>query len=98
MSFDPSFDAKVLRAMLRVARRRQPVSDDEVGLRVGRSAREVRASLRRLRAQGLVEIRFDAPPRLTLAGLAIAVALLPPRAPRSGPRRVAPASRASRAA
>jgi predicted transcriptional regulator len=97
MSFDHAFDASVLRAMLRLARRRQPAQDSELRLRVGRTAREVRASLRRLRSQGLVEIRVEAAPRLTLTGLAVAVALLPPR-PRMAERRASPTSRASRAA
>jgi hypothetical protein len=74
-----SFDARVLRAMLRLARRRLPAHDDQVALRVGGTTGEVRASLRRLRAGGLVETRFDEPPRLTMAGLAVAVALLPAR-------------------
>jgi hypothetical protein len=90
MSFD-GFDASVLRAMLRLARRRLPAHDDQVALRVGSTARQVRASLRRLRATDLVEIRLDEPPRLTLSGLAVAVALLP----RSTASRARPSLRTS---
>jgi DNA-binding transcriptional ArsR family regulator len=72
---DPN-DASVLRAMLRLARHRRQASEDCLADRVGKSERAVRSSLRRLRGLGLVEIRFEAPPRLTLAGLAVAVALV----------------------
>jgi hypothetical protein len=80
--------------MLRLARRRQSAQDEQVALRVGGTAANVRASLRRLRAQGFVEIPFDGPARLTMAGLAVAVALLPTAAP----KRVRTSARTSRAA
>ncbi len=74
-----NFDANVLRAMLRMARRRAEAEVDAVCLRVGGEARDVRRSLRRLRAAGLVEIPADRAPRLTMAGFAVAVAMLPSR-------------------
>lgn len=86
-------DAMVLRAMLRLARRRKAAEDTEIAIRVGKSAASVRASLRRLDAQGLVESRAPGAARLTMAGLALALAMLPKAAlPAS------PALRSTRAA
>jgi hypothetical protein len=87
-----NFDGKVLRALLRLARRRQAASWEAVAIRAGATARDVRVAARRLRAAGLVEIRPDAL-RLTMAGFAVAVAMLPAKA---GTRQ--PGRRASRAA
>jgi Mn-dependent DtxR family transcriptional regulator len=89
-----SFDGRVLRAMLRLARRREPAEDADVAVRVGASEGEVRASMRRLRTAGLVELMHGRPARLTMSGLAVAIALLPARAPSKARR----APRASRAA
>lgn len=75
-----NFDGKVLRAMLRLARRRQAASYEAIAVRAGATLREVRVSARRLRSAGLVEIRWDAL-RLTMAGFAVAVAMLPAKAP-----------------
>jgi DNA-binding transcriptional ArsR family regulator len=72
-----TLDAKVLRALLRLARRRQEATWEAVAIRSGGSPRDVRAALRRLRAGGLVTMRSATEPSLTLAGLAVAVALLP---------------------
>lgn len=72
-----SIDIMILRAMLRLARRRKAADEGEVAVRVGGSAGQVRAALRRLDARGLVERRLTSPPRLTMAGFAVAVALLP---------------------
>jgi Mn-dependent DtxR family transcriptional regulator len=72
-----NFDAMVLRAMLRLARRRQGADEAEIALRVGEPASRVRAALRRLGGQGLVERRHGEPTRLTMEGLAVALALLP---------------------
>jgi|HubBroStandDraft_6_1064221.scaffolds.fasta_scaffold268256_2 predicted transcriptional regulator len=68
-------DAMVLRVLLRLARRRLPADDDAIVLRVGAAPSAVRSALRRLGAQGLVERRHTT--RLTMAGLVVAVALLP---------------------
>jgi Mn-dependent DtxR family transcriptional regulator len=70
-------DAMVLRALLRLARRRLPADEAAIVLRVGVAAPRVRDALRRLDARGLVE--RGRTPRLTMAGLALAVALLPRR-------------------
>jgi Mn-dependent DtxR family transcriptional regulator len=87
-------DALVLRAILRLARRREVADESAVALRVASSPREVRISLRRLAANGLVERRHTGSVRLSMSGLALAVALLPQRT--AAPRRRA--QRASRAA
>jgi hypothetical protein len=88
-----NFDAMVLRAMLRLARRREEAGEEALAVRVGGDHGAVRMAVRRLAACGLVD-RGRGQPRLTMAGLAVAVALLPPRAR----RRTSAASRASRAA
>jgi Mn-dependent DtxR family transcriptional regulator len=72
-----AFDVMVLRAILRLARRRQEADDAEIALRVSRPPHAVRAAVRRLAAQGLVEQRPQRGPRLTMGGLALAVGLLP---------------------
>ena len=90
-----SIDAMILRAMLRLARRREAAVEEAIAVRVGGSLARVRASLRRLEGGGLVERRPSRSPRLTMAGLAVAVALLPAQGPRATTR-VAP--RRSRAA
>jgi Mn-dependent DtxR family transcriptional regulator len=88
-----SIDMTVLRALLRLSRRREAADTDSIVLRSGAAAAVVRASLRRLEALGLVEQRPERGPRLTMQGLAAAVALLPVAAAKT------PASkRASRAA
>ncbi len=74
-----SIDIMILRAMLRLARRRKAADEGEVAVRVGGAPGSVRAALRRLDARGLVERRPSGPPRLTMAGFAVAVALLPER-------------------
>jgi Mn-dependent DtxR family transcriptional regulator len=75
-----TFDASVLRVMLRLARRREAAGVDAVAMRVGASAPAVRASMRRLASSGLVERRGGQPPRLTFVGFALAVAMLPSKA------------------
>jgi Mn-dependent DtxR family transcriptional regulator len=70
-------DAMVLRAILRLARRREAADESAIALRVASSRREVRISLRRLAACGLVERSHTGTARLSLAGLAVAIAMLP---------------------
>jgi Mn-dependent DtxR family transcriptional regulator len=93
-----SFDEMVLRAMLRLARRRMGAHEGDIALRVGKSVgeteRSVRVSMRRLEASGLIERRAGPAARLTLSGLAVAVALLP----RTANGWSSPTARASRAA
>jgi Mn-dependent DtxR family transcriptional regulator len=91
-----SIEAAVLRAMLRVARRCEQADDEALAVRVGGEAGSVRAALRRLDAAGLVERRSGRAPRLTMAGLAVAVGLLPQS--KSRQPRARPAGRSSRAA
>jgi len=93
MNFDP-IDASVLRAVLRLARKRQDATEEEVALRVGAEAADVRTSLRRLDTLGWLE-RTPRGARLTMGGLALAVGMLPARPATA--RKGAPA-RASRAA
>jgi Mn-dependent DtxR family transcriptional regulator len=87
-------DAMILRAMLRLARRREVADETAIAMRVASSPREVRVALRRLAAMGLVERNHTGTSRLSMAGLAVAVAMLPQA---SAPARHR-AQRASRAA
>jgi hypothetical protein len=70
-------DASVLRAILRLSRRREAADEEALLLRAGGNAGQVRAAVRRLATAGLVDIPAGRPPRLTMEGLAVAVALLP---------------------
>lgn len=72
-----SNDKAVLGAMLRISRRCELASEDALTVRTGATRAAVRDSLRRLEAQGLVERRTERAPRLTMEGLAVALALLP---------------------
>jgi Mn-dependent DtxR family transcriptional regulator len=89
-----SIDITVLKAILRLSRRREAADEDALVLRAGASPGSVRASLRRLEALGLVEQRVERGPRLTMRGLAAAVALLPVQAA----KKAKATKRASRAA
>jgi DNA-binding GntR family transcriptional regulator len=91
-----SIEAAVLRAMLRVARRCEAADEEALAVRVGGEKASVRAALRRLDTAGLVERRTGRAPRLTMAGLAAAVGLLPPG--REKQAKVRPVRRSSRAA
>jgi Mn-dependent DtxR family transcriptional regulator len=72
-----TFDTTVLRVMLRLARRREAADIEAVALRIRGQASAVRGAIRRLQASGLVYRRGLEPPRLTLSGLAVALATLP---------------------
>jgi Mn-dependent DtxR family transcriptional regulator len=85
-----TFDTMVLRVMLRLARRREAADLDAVAVRLGAPAAAVRVSMRRLDAGGLVERRGGQAPRLTLAGFALAVSLLPEKAADMGQLAVRP--------
>jgi DNA-binding GntR family transcriptional regulator len=93
-----SIDTTILRAMLRLSRRREAADEDALTVRSGHSRAAVRDALRRLQAQGLVERRPSLPPRLTMTGLAVAVALLPPSSALPAARAARRARRDSRAA
>ena len=66
----------VLRAALRCSRHRREVSREALLLRVDCSDAELDAALRQLARDGLVRSPSDA--RLTMAGLAVAVATIRP--------------------
>jgi Mn-dependent DtxR family transcriptional regulator len=76
MTLEP-FDVMVLRAMLRLARKRQQADDSELSVRVARPPHAIRAAIRRLATHGLVERRQAQAPRLTMEGFTLAIALLP---------------------
>ena len=67
-------DARILGAMLRLARKRESARIDALVDRVGGTRAEMRAALRLLEGQGLVERAESETARLTFVGFAIAVA------------------------
>ncbi|MBX3261250.1 MAG: hypothetical protein KF782_16310 [Labilithrix sp.] len=68
-----SLEIDVLRALLRLARRRTPPTLEQLVVRVGGEEADVRRALGSLAKSGLVQ-RTPAGLRLSLAGLAVAVA------------------------
>lgn len=85
----------VLRALLRLARRRTPATLEQILLRVGVDAPAARRALASLARAGLVH-RTPEGPRLTLPGFAVAVATaasVPGTAKRAAPARVIPFAR-----
>src|SRR5690242_16156173 len=68
-----SHEIDVLRALLRLARRRTPPTLEQLFVRVGGDEASVRLALRSLARKGLVQ-RTPAGLRLSLPGLAVAVA------------------------
>lgn len=68
-----SLEIDVLRALLRLARRRTPPTIEQLVVRVGGDDADVRRALRSLARDGLVQ-RTPAGVRLSMAGLAVAVA------------------------
>jgi Mn-dependent DtxR family transcriptional regulator len=70
------YDISVLRAIVRLARRRFPADVSAIHLRVSGGERDVRDALARLEARGLIE-RHPHRVAPTMMGLAIAVATLP---------------------
>jgi len=68
-----SLEIDVLRALLRLARRRTPPTLEQIVVRVGGEEADVRRALRSLARSGLVQ-RTPAGLRLSMAGLAVAVA------------------------
>ena len=85
-----NLDLTVLRALARLSRMRKAVDYEALALRAGGSLEEVRAALGRLSRASLVDRQAEAP-RLTMAGLAVAVASGARVAP--AVRRQAPAKR-----
>lgn len=68
-----SYELEVLRAMVRLARRRSPANLEQLALRVGGTGSNLRSALRAL-AQADLVVRTGSGPRLTLSGLAVALA------------------------
>ncbi len=68
-------DALVLQALLRLTRRRAHVGLADLLERIESPPGALRAALSRLDSDGLVERRAGYGPRLTLTGLAVAVAV-----------------------
>jgi hypothetical protein len=97
----PSLEVDVLRAMLRLARRRTTPTIEAILLRVPAPADEpaVRRSLGTLLRANLVHVTPKGP-RLTLVGFAVAVAMAatPRSKPAAAPARAVPLSRRRRAA
>jgi hypothetical protein len=82
-----SYDLHVLRALVRISRRRLPATPDALSLRAGGTVEDVCRSLRRLSRAELV-INSAHGPSLTMAGLAVAVASVPPPKSKSQVERV----------
>ena len=86
-----TLDARLLRALLGFAQARTPADDDALALRLRIQPFEVRRATRRLQAAGFLRREQSSCSRLTMAGLALAVALSPRpvRHERPGERRAA---------
>jgi DNA-binding IclR family transcriptional regulator len=83
MSLFSALEFDVLRALLRLARRRTPPTLDQLVVRVGGEAPEVKTALRTLARMGLVQ-RTPHGIGLTLEGLAVSVAYAKRAPERSG--------------
>ena len=81
----------VLRALLRLARRRSPATLEELLVRVDADADDVQYALRQLARAGLVHTEKNVP-RLTMTGFAIAVAMTAAVPKQSGTGKKKPAS------
>ena len=68
-----SYELEVLRAMVRLARRRSPADLEQLTLRVGGNSSNIRSALRAL-AQADLVVRTPTGARLTMSGLAVALA------------------------
>jgi len=99
LSSQPSLEVDVLRAMLRLARRRTAPSVEQLLLRVPADEPAVRRSLSTLIRANLVHVTPKGP-RLTLVGFAVAVAMAATPRPKaaSAPARAVPMVRRRRAA
>lgn len=72
-------DVFVLRALSRLNRRQKPATPSALALRSGGTAAEAVSALARLARAGLVYSAGEGDPRVTLLGLAVAVASAAPR-------------------
>jgi hypothetical protein len=95
-----SYEIQVLRALLRLARRREAGTEEALLDRVGGTATTLRLALRRLEKQDLIDRTSATSARLTMTGFAVAVATAnvkmparPAAAPKATPK---PATRPRR--
>lgn len=96
-----NYETEVLKAILRLSRRRNAAEADSILVRVGGQLSDLRAALRKLEQSGLVNRIGDTGGSLTLPGLAVAVAAAATKVvPKSRQRRSTdvPAKRKPRAA
>lgn len=70
-----NFDLTVLRAVARLSRKGSDADVEALYVRCGGEHSEIRQALRRLEALGLITRTRDEAARLTLAGLAVGVAV-----------------------
>lgn len=89
-----SYDVQILRAMLRLARKRQVADVEALVARAGGGPADVCAAWRRLEIAGLAERLPEGRARLTMAGLAVAVSTIELRAKAARPRVAKRAKRA----
>jgi hypothetical protein len=87
-----NYEHSILRALLRLARRRSTADAGRLLDRVGGTTAELRDAIRRLEADGFVARLTEENVRLTMPGLAVAVASI------AGRRRAKATPRASRRA
>ncbi len=87
-----NYEHSILRALLRLARRRSAADSERLLDRVGGTTAELRDALRRLEADGFVARMTEDNVRLTMPGLAVAVASI------AGRRKSKAAPRTSRRA
>lgn len=72
------YETQILRAMLRLSKKQAEASVDALLERVDGTDADVRVALRRMEHAGLVVRQPHDAARLTMAGLAVAVATVPP--------------------
>jgi Mn-dependent DtxR family transcriptional regulator len=68
------YDLTILRAIARLSRAGKTINAQELNVRCGGEPAEIRQAIRRLESLGLVARTHNRDARLTLAGLAVAVA------------------------
>jgi hypothetical protein len=91
-----NYEHSILRALLRLARRRSAADSERLIDRVGGTTAELRDALRRLEADGFVARLTEDHVRLTMPGLAVAVASI--AAARASSRRTKAQQRTARRA
>lgn len=84
-----NYEHSILRALLRLARRRSAADSERLLDRVGGTTAELRDALRRLETDGFIDRRAEDNVRLTMPGLAVAVASIAGRRRAKAPQRAA---------